>query len=269
MNEESESKAAGETGAGAAQEHQVSTLPIQAGDGLAQGKQQKSGLDAAPSGGHASTAAADGGRVEDPGQGPADIVDEETRSGGLKTTPPEMGVERLRELLLKHKVQLDEEIDLTGIPAPLVGSLVAVLSGSTDGTGSGGGDSEGPEGAGRSTASEEELRERQAEHRIRLADQIRESRRLSPGLRDRLIALALEVRLGKDGQEEPALRVSDAVSLLEEALPEQLQLYGSHLEEHAHPGGDSFFTGDATQLSDEEAQRIAKEQLAGTGFAAP
>jgi hypothetical protein len=39
------------------------------------------------------------------------------------------------------------------------------------------------------------------------------------------------------------------------------------LEQPEHPSGEVFFSGDASQLSDAEAARIASEQLTSTGFA--
>ena len=108
--------------------------------------------------------------------------------------------------------------------------------------------------------------QRQEEFRRRLADRIRGSARLPKGLRDRLAKAVDTVQLSADGDEEPTLRVSDAVAMIEEALPPHLSLDAEQLEPSDHPAGEGFFTGDARQLSDEEAARIARDQLASTGF---
>lgn len=100
-----------------------------------------------------------------------------------------------------------------------------------------------------------------------LAGRIERSSRLPRGLRTRLARFVGAVQLSSDGEEEPSLRVSDAVAMLEEALPEQLTLDADNVDAADHPGGESFFSGDPSQMSDDEADRIAREQLASTGFA--
>jgi hypothetical protein len=61
--------------------------------------------------------------------------------------------------------------------------------------------------------------------------------------------------------------VSDAIALLEEALPAHVLLSPDEADTAAHPRGESFFTGNPRDLSDEDARRIAAAQLARTGFA--
>lgn len=101
--------------------------------------------------------------------------------------------------------------------------------------------------------------------RAQLVSEIRGSRRLPRGLRERL-AEAVEGLPGDDPAAAPSLRVTDALALLEESLPPQLVLAAETLEPAAHPGGDGFFTGDPRRFSAAEAARIAAEQLAATGF---
>ena len=59
----------------------------------------------------------------------------------------------------------------------------------------------------------------------------------------------------------------DAVALLEETLPAHVLLSIDDVEAATHPRGSSFFTGDPRHMSDDDARRIAAEQLARTGYA--
>jgi hypothetical protein len=112
-----------------------------------------------------------------------------------------------------------------------------------------------------------ERRRRQEQYRGQLASRIRRSRRLPKGLRDQLAQVVETVQLSRDGDEEPVLRVSHALAMLEQTLPATVALADENLERPGHPLGETFFTGDAARLSDEEAERIAGEQLASAGFA--
>ena len=105
-------------------------------------------------------------------------------------------------------------------------------------------------------------------YRDALLARIQQSRHIPRGLRDRLASVVGAVQLSRDGEEEPTLRLSDAVTLIEEALPEQATLDPAQLLRANHPRGETFFTGEAGTLSDEEADEIAREQLAATGFTA-
>lgn len=105
-------------------------------------------------------------------------------------------------------------------------------------------------------------------YREALLDRIQQSRHIPRGLRDRLSSVVGAVQLSRDGEEEPTLRLSDAVTLIEEALPEQATLDPAQLSRANHPRGETFFTGEAGTLSDEEADEIARDQLAATGFTA-
>ncbi len=105
-------------------------------------------------------------------------------------------------------------------------------------------------------------------YREALLARIQQSRHIPRGLRDRLASVVGAVQLSRDGEEEPTLRLSDAVTLIEEALPEQATLDPAQLLRANHPRGETFFTGEAGTLSDEEAEEIARDQLAATGFTA-
>ena len=104
--------------------------------------------------------------------------------------------------------------------------------------------------------------------RGQLAQRIRNSRKLPKGLRDRLAEVVETLQLSDDAETVPALPVAEAVEMIEAAIPENLQFHEGPLETPAHPRGEGFFTGGASQLSSEDAERIAKEQLAATGFGA-
>jgi len=112
---------------------------------------------------------------------------------------------------------------------------------------------------------EEQTRLHAGEHKG-LFERIERSRKLPKGLRDRLNAFAEKAQWSEDGREQPTLRVSDALAMLEEAIPDRFVLAADHLRQGEHPSGEAFFTGDARQMTDDEAQRIASEQLANTGF---
>jgi len=104
------------------------------------------------------------------------------------------------------------------------------------------------------------------EHRRQLTERIEQSRRLPRGLREQFAQLVDQVALDADGQEQPSLRLSDALAIVEESIPAQLLLDPEQAHAARHIHGESFFTGDASQLSDEEAASIASSQLAGAGF---
>jgi len=119
-----------------------------------------------------------------------------------------------------------------------------------------------------SKTTTEESRSRHALlFRDELSRRIQQSRKLPKSLRERLVTLVETVQLSEEGDEEPTLRVSEAMAMFEEAMPSHLALAAERLDHPPHPRGESFFTGDVRQMSDEEATRIAQEQLANTGFA--
>jgi len=98
----------------------------------------------------------------------------------------------------------------------------------------------------------------EARRRIEAADD------LPRGLRERLLE---QIEEAEAAGGDPTLSVADVIDLLEETVPPSLRFSPEELSAAEHPLGDAFFTGDAAQMSDAEAQRIAAEQLAHTGFA--
>jgi hypothetical protein len=95
------------------------------------------------------------------------------------------------------------------------------------------------------------------------AERIRSEQRLPGALRDRLAALVAEAAL-VDSDAEPQLTISQVAGVFAEAMPTLLALETPR-SVAPHPGGEAFFR--AGQLSDDDAARIAREQLARTGFA--
>ena len=105
-----------------------------------------------------------------------------------------------------------------------------------------------------------------AAERQKLRERIGKSSSLSRGMRDRLAALLDgESAAGSDSQ--PLVRAESVLALLEEAIPPQLRLDAASLAQPEHPAGEAFFTGDPNQMTDDQAERIAREQLARSPFA--
>jgi hypothetical protein len=105
-----------------------------------------------------------------------------------------------------------------------------------------------------------------AAERHKLRERIRQSSSLSRGMRDRLTALLEGESSAAIRDSQPLIRAADAVALLEEAIPSQLRLDATSLAQPAHPIGDVFFTGDVNQLTDDQAERIAREQISRSAF---
>jgi hypothetical protein len=123
--------------------------------------------------------------------------------------------------------------------------------------------------AGTLTSSAPDLPHDVFARRSRLAERIRLSRVLPKGLRDRFAERVETVQLSSDADPTPVIPVAEAVEMIEAALPEHVQLAPEQLATPAHPHGESFFTGGSRDLSDEDAKRIAAEQLAASGFGPP
>lgn len=105
-----------------------------------------------------------------------------------------------------------------------------------------------------------------AAERQRLRDRIGKSSSLSRGLRDRLTALLAGDASAAASDSQPLIRAADVLALLEEAIPPQLRLDASSLAQPEHPAGEAFFTGDPNQMTDDQAERIAREQLSRSAF---
>jgi hypothetical protein len=105
-----------------------------------------------------------------------------------------------------------------------------------------------------------------AVERHKLRERIRQSSSLSRGMRDRLTALLEGESPATASDFQPLIRAADALALLEEAIPPQLRLDASSLAQPAHPVGDVFFTGDVNQMTDDQAERIAREQISRSAW---
>jgi hypothetical protein len=100
-----------------------------------------------------------------------------------------------------------------------------------------------------------------AEQRQEWVRRIRAEQRLPGALRDRLAKAVEDLPLNASG--EPQLSVSQVASVFAEAVPSLMALDAPRTLA-PHPAGEAFFQGG--QLSDDDAARIAREQLARTGF---
>jgi hypothetical protein len=158
--------------------------------------------------------------------------------------PPDQtaAAHQLRERLALHGFELADAVQLAEVPGHVLEALLGAMP---------------PQSGPRPTDTE---------RRSDLADRIARSHRLPRGVRERLSGMVETIRFDDSGREEPALRVSDAVALLEESLPAHVLLSADDVEAATHPRGNSFFTGDPRRLTDDDARRIAAEQLARTGY---
>ena len=104
-----------------------------------------------------------------------------------------------------------------------------------------------------------------AAERRQLRERIGKSSSLSRGMRDRLAAL-LDGESASGSDSQPLVRAESVLALLEEAIPPQLRLDAASLAQPEHPAGEAFFTGDPNQMTDDQAERIAREQLARSPF---
>ena len=93
------------------------------------------------------------------------------------------------------------------------------------------------------------------------AQRVRQSGALPPGLRERLAALvASGGQVGGDGQ--ALVSIDEAIRAVAESLPSSLRI-GGEMNRPEHPGGESFFSGrSAEEITDQQAEEIARGQLA-------
>ena len=105
-----------------------------------------------------------------------------------------------------------------------------------------------------------------AAERRQLRERVRQSSSLSRGMRDRLTALLAGESPAAASDSQPLIRAADVLALLEEAIPPQMRLDASSLVQPEHPAGDVFFTGDVNQMTDDQAERIAREQLSRSAW---
>jgi hypothetical protein len=101
-----------------------------------------------------------------------------------------------------------------------------------------------------------------AELRRVWGERIRREARLPGGVRERLAALVEQSAAVSDVDSQPQLLLDDVTTVLAHTLP---GLLAPPLPTAAHPRGERFFTGE--RWGEQEAARLAREQLERTGFA--
>lgn len=117
-----------------------------------------------------------------------------------------------------------------------------------------------PEGASGTLTPALSQREREM-----VAARIRAGAGLPPALRD---CFARVVEASAEAAADGTVRVpiEEAVRAVEEALPEFLRPDRGEKVRAEHPAGDVFFHGDPAELSDADAEEIARGQLARSGL---
>ena len=98
------------------------------------------------------------------------------------------------------------------------------------------------------------------------AVRVRQAAALPPGLRERLATLVeAGGQIGSDGQ--ALVSVEQAIQAVAEALPDSLRRAGGEVARPEHPGGEAFFNGrTAEEITDQQAEEIARTQLVRSGF---
>jgi hypothetical protein len=98
------------------------------------------------------------------------------------------------------------------------------------------------------------------------AARVRESTVLSPGIRERMAAVVEATgELARDGR--TLVSLDEAMRALDEALPGAIRLGAGDVQRPEHPAGGAFFrTTPAGEMSDDEANDIARGQLARSGL---
>jgi hypothetical protein len=97
------------------------------------------------------------------------------------------------------------------------------------------------------------------------AERVRGSAALPPGLRERLAALVESGgQVGGEGQ--ALVSIDEAIRAVAESLPSSLRI-GGDVSRPEHPSGESFFSGrTAEEMTDQQAEEIARGQLARSGL---
>lgn len=101
--------------------------------------------------------------------------------------------------------------------------------------------------------------------RDQMSQRIASSRSLPRGMRERLAEALRQAPLVADGNELLA-PVEMLVGVIENWAPDAFRFDPSQLRPLDHPAGETFFTGDPHDLSDEQAAAIARRQLQLTGY---
>lgn len=92
------------------------------------------------------------------------------------------------------------------------------------------------------------------------------ARDLPPGVRQRL-TLLVQQAAALDAAGEPLLPTSQVLDLLSNGLPSVLRRETTtEVSRPEHPAGDAFFALDGDELSDQQAEQIARTQLQRAGL---
>jgi len=103
------------------------------------------------------------------------------------------------------------------------------------------------------------------QQREQAAERIRSSALLPPVIRDCLARVALASgEMTPSGQAR--VPVDDLVRAVEEAVPDFLRVDRRRTTSPEHPAGEAFFNGDPSGLSDQQAEELARGQLARSGL---
>jgi hypothetical protein len=94
---------------------------------------------------------------------------------------------------------------------------------------------------------------------------IKQSAALPPALRERLAALVESSgELTAGGQSRVLLEA--CLRVLEESLPDFLRESRGDAAPSSHPNGEAFFRGNSAELSDQQAEKLAQQQLVRSGL---
>jgi hypothetical protein len=104
------------------------------------------------------------------------------------------------------------------------------------------------------------------DHRSTLLAAVQNSGDLPPGVRERLTKL-VEQSSTLDAQGEPLLATRGVLDLLAQGLPAVLRRETpAPVSRPEHPAGDAFFAVSGEDLSDQQAEQIARTQLQRAGL---
>jgi hypothetical protein len=108
--------------------------------------------------------------------------------------------------------------------------------------------------------------DKSADRRAAVLAAVRDARDLPPGVRERLTTL-VEHAATLDLAGDPLLSTRQVLELLSQGLPPVLRRETSTaVERPAHPTGDAFFAANSDELSDQQAEQIARQQLQRAGL---
>jgi hypothetical protein len=117
---------------------------------------------------------------------------------------------------------------------------------------------------GQSAAAEAALTGVEQRRREESAARIRNLITLPPMLRERLAELVQNSGEMADGKAR--VPIDDAIRVVETALPEFLRVDRAQARQPLHPTGEAFFASDPADLTEAQAEELARGQLARSGM---